>query len=120
MADAWSTVVHREPEWDDRARNEAIGLLVAEQTACPSCGLLMEDVTAEMRREARNVSWGDGRKFEVRVYRCLGCMASTLIERDFRNKHKDHKEVPGVYSPTDGVRFRASQIGKAVTSGNSP
>lgn len=119
MADAWSTVVEREPEWDERARGEALALIADERTTCHACGLVMADITSELRTEARNVAWGDGRKFEVRVYRCLGCMARTLVERDFTKQHEDHKPQPRVYSPTDGVRFRVQQISQKESDGHS-
>lgn len=48
------------------------------------------------------VTWTDGRQMIVEQFRCIGCMALEMVDRD---KHDpDHKPTPGRYSPNDGVR----------------
>jgi hypothetical protein len=44
MAEAWTTVVTREPEWDDETRDRVLSLAAYEGTMCPDgCGLTIEE-----------------------------------------------------------------------------
>jgi len=106
MADAWTVVVTREPEWDDYDRAEAIAAVYEAQTRCHrghSPDQMVELVTAE-----RNVRWPDGRLFRVRQFRCLGCASVEFRERE--SQRTDPKPVEGVYAPSDGRRTIADEI----------
>lgn len=39
MGEAWSTVVTRESEWDDRTRSQVEGLRRYDDECCPGCGM---------------------------------------------------------------------------------
>ncbi len=108
MAEAWSTVVTREPEWDDYARAEAMAEYEAHRMTCRNCGL--SESMRPIRKLDRYVNWGDGSRVHVKAYRCLSCMATALVERDQGNAEKDHKTPAGLFAPGDGRRFVATKI----------
>ena len=103
MADAWSVVVTREPEWDDYTRGEALADLEVDLARCSECGV--EGAVVAVPAATRHWTWGDGRKFEVTSYRCLSCAALDTVKRDATAEAEKHKAVRGVYAPLDGLRL---------------
>lgn len=111
MADAWSTTVTREPEFDDYTRSRVMALLAWEAGRCPKCGNY--DTLVELRRDNRYVNWPQhgGRRFEVTAWRCTACGAADIVERDFTTKHaKDKPPAAGVFAPGDGRMYSARPI----------
>lgn len=110
MADAWSTVVTRESEWDERSLNRALGLAEHESNRCPSCRSY--DSLVPIPNETRDVAWAehDGRKAQVLQFRCIACGAADLVKRDWHKKHEDDAERTGVAKPADGRFFIATPL----------
>lgn len=95
-------MIHREPEWDDYSRAEAIGLVLDERRTCSKCGLID---CYEALDATTHIGWDDGRKYTVKQFRCLGCGALELVQRDTDKKHGEVEKVPGRYHPGDGLRM---------------
>lgn len=108
MADAWSVVVDREPEWDDYSRAEAVASLIVDQFRCRNCGV--EGALTEIPKATRHWKWGDGRKFEVTQWRCLACAAEETVRRDFLRQHEKTEPVAGSFHVTDGIRFAVTEL----------
>lgn len=110
MADAWSTVVTREAEWDDYARSQVMALATWEAGRCSSCGNY--DCLVPLKADLRHVTWGqhDGRKFAVEQYRCLACGAADIIKRDWLARHEKDEPKPGQFAAADGRQFRARPL----------
>lgn len=108
MTDAWSVIVTREPEWDDYTRAEAIADLEVDGLRCPECH--QEDTFIPVPTATRHWTWLDGRKFEVKQYRCLACAALDTIKRDFDMENHDRKPQKGVYAPGDGLRLVVKKL----------
>lgn len=106
------TIITREPEWDARTRAEAIASVLAEWRRCGRCGTsgLVDDQEPLQIGGAIAWTWHDGRQVEVTAYRCLGCAAMDMAERDFDRIHEKHKPVARMYSPGDGVKWRLEVI----------
>lgn len=103
MSQAWSTIVTREPEWDDLTRSRALSLVAYDSKCCPSCATY--DSMVPIKDSAREVTWPDGSVYTVKQLRCQACGASETVRRDFVEQHKDHKPVPYTASPADGLKF---------------
>lgn len=105
MADAWSTVVEREPEFDDYTRSRIMALHLWEAGRCPNCHNY--DCLVELKSSALDYVWDDlnGERFAVRQYRCLACASADVVRRDFNTRHENHKPVAGQASPADGRMF---------------
>lgn len=101
------TVVHREPEWDDYARAEAVALVLDDRRTCKRCGAVGAMVPLDPAELP--VTWPGGRTFVVRQYRCLGCASLDLVQRDHDQAHRDHKTEPGKYAPGDGYRIAVDE-----------
>lgn len=111
MADAWSTVVTREPEWDDKGRARAFALEVWEAKKCPQCGNY--DTLLELPRARRFVTWHNhgGRVMDVRQYRCLACGAVDSVRRDWDKRNRKRPDPPeGQYAESDGRIFAAQPL----------
>jgi hypothetical protein len=105
-----TTVVQRESEWTDLARERALALGVWEASRCGSCGNY--GTLVMLPSETRHVTWEDheGRKVEVYQMRCLTCGAMDLLKRDFAKAHEKDKPKPGQAMATDGHTFTARPI----------
>lgn len=78
MADAWSTVVEREPEWSEGDRAEAEALAHIEAGKCPcGCGQQME------QSMSRDWNWS------VEHRKCFAGAALDQVRREFDKKFKD-------------------------------
>lgn len=96
----------REPEWDDRARAEAIADVLDERRTCSKCGQvgLMVDVP----NTERNVRWPGDRLVRVAQVRCQGCASLDILWRDFSKAHEnDTPPARGLVAPGDGLRMSA-------------
>lgn len=56
------------------------------------------------------VRWPDGRTYRVRQFRCLGCGALDLIQRDTAKANEKHEPQEGHYAPGDGLRMTVEPI----------
>lgn len=114
MADAWSTVVTREPEFDDYTRSRILALGVYEAVRCPNCGNW--DALVPLKTATRHVTWDehDGRKVEVAQFRCVFCGAADLIRRDWNAQHEKDKPTTGQAAAGDGRMFVARPIPEEV------
>ena len=104
------TIVTREPEWDERARTEAIASVYADWGRCPKCGQSAATERDTLFRETRTWTWLDGRQWETFATRCLGCAAIETAERRWRKKYEKHTPTPGVYAPYDGVTWHVEPL----------
>lgn len=106
------TEVAREPEWNDRARQDALALIGWDAARCPTCGNY--DTLIPFTQETRNIRWPehDNRKIEVTPMRCLACGAMDLQKRDFAKKHEKDKPVTGQSLASDGHMFVARPLPK--------
>jgi hypothetical protein len=105
-----TTIVTREPEFDDRLRAEYLALVGYEDRCCKTCGnfnTIIEDPSAR-----RHVTWDEhgGRVMDVHHFLCLACGASQLIERDFTERHSKNKPAPGQAAPSDGRMIVAAPL----------
>lgn len=112
MVDAWSTIVTREPEWDDYGRARAMALGESERLRCPTCQNY--DALVPLKSDLRYVRWAEhgNRRVEVAQYRCIYCGASELVRRDWEARHEKDKPVEGRAAPGDGRMFVARPITK--------
>ena len=103
-------MVTREPEFDDYTRARIMALMAWESKKCPNCGNY--DSLVELTRDLRDVTWAmhGGRVFQVHQYRCLACGAADIVRRDFTERHKDDKPIPGQYADGDGRMFIARPL----------
>lgn len=108
MADAWSTVVTREPEWDDYTRSRVLALAAWEARRCSSCGNYESMVP--LKSDLRHVTWPDGQVFAVEQYRCLACGSADLIKRDWQTAHEKDKPTTGQHAAGDGRMFVARPV----------
>lgn len=119
MADAWQTVVTREPEYDDYTRSRLLALDTWESDRCPTCGCY--DVLVRVKTESkghrkvttdRNVRWAehDNRAFRVEQFRCLACGAVAAVERDWNKDHENDPPAKGRVAPGDGRIFLARPL----------
>lgn len=104
------TVVTREPEWDERARTEALAAVYADWRRCPDCGLVDHSEDASLARDTRLWTWLDGRQIETSAYRCLGCAAIATARHRFEKRFEKYERTVGTYAPYDGVRWRAAAV----------
>lgn len=103
MADAWSTVIEREPEWDEYTQSRVLAYIAYQSRCCPSCGNYQSMVPAG--EDKRTVAGPDGQVFKVQMQRCVACGLEELVRREWHAAHKD--EVPnqtGALSG-DGLSF---------------
>lgn len=117
MADAWETVVDREPAWNDNDRSRAFALDVWEGGKCPTCNNydVLVPITTEGRSRVtvdRDVVWDqhDNRVMRVRQFRCLACGAVDAVRRDFNRDHENDKPAKGRAAPSDGRIFMARPL----------
>lgn len=105
MADAWSTVVTRESEWDERSLNRALGLADYEANRCPACRNY--DALVPLDEATRNVTWAEhgGRRVQVLQFRCIFCAAADTVQRDWRKDHDGDPDLKGQAKPADGRFF---------------
>ena len=103
MADAWSTVVTHEPEFDDYTRARILALAAWEARQCSACGNY--ESLVPLKNDLRHVTWPDGQVFAVEQYRCLACGAADLIKRDWQNDHENDKPQRGQFAAGDGRMF---------------
>jgi hypothetical protein len=105
MADAWSTTVTREPEFDDYTQSQVMALAAYEAGQCPNCHNY--DCLVPLKTDTRHVTWAQhgGQKFAVLQYRCLACGAADLIRRDWSTQHEKDKPVRGQALAADGRMF---------------
>lgn len=73
-----------------------------ERRTCKRCGQFDSFMALP---ETTHIGWDDGRKYTVRQFRCLGCGALDLVQRDTDEAHKKHKPEKGHYAPGDGLRM---------------
>lgn len=87
-----------------------MALMAWEARKCPNCGNY--DTLIALPRDRRFVTWDQhgGRVMDVQQYRCLACGAADLIRRDWAEKHKDDKPIPGQYLDGDGRIFVAQPL----------
>ena len=105
MADAWSTVVEREPEYDEHGQAEILALMAWESRCCPACGNYMTVVSQGAAE--RNVTSADGRTFSVQMHRCLPCGLEEVVRREWHEAHKDDKPNAAGALASDGLIFVA-------------
>lgn len=105
MADAWSTVVTREPEYDDFSRSQIFALMAWESRICPSCRNF--DTLVPAGKDERTAITPDGRVFEVQMHRCLACGVEELVRREWREVHKDDRPSDTGALASDGLLFIA-------------
>lgn len=115
MADAWSTVVEREPEYDDYTRSRVMALLAWEAGRCPKCRSY--DSLVPLPKELRHVTWEEhnGRKVEVAQVLCVVCGAADLVQRMWSERHAKDKPIPGQAAPADGRQFVAYPADEEVS-----
>lgn len=99
--------MHREPEWDDYSRAEAIAAVEAERYRCRECGA--HDAMVPIPGTERDVTWPDGRRFRVEQYRCLSCASREIIDRDLAIAEAKIEPTPGRYIASDGRRITATE-----------
>lgn len=100
--------MRRESEWTPRAQSRALALAAYESGKCPGCGNY--GTLVPLPKAARLVTWDeyDGRKVNVQQFRCVTCASAAAVQRDFAERHKDHKPAAGHASPSDGRMFAAT------------
>lgn len=103
MADAWSTVIEREPEYDDYSRSSILALMAWESRCCPKCGNYMSIVP--QGNADRHVTTADGRTFEVQLHRCLPCGLEEVVRREWHDSQKNAPAIPGGALASDGLIF---------------
>lgn len=103
MADAWSTVVTREPEYDEHTRAQLTALQLWDAQCCPVCGnhgsLVPQGSTDRTARAP------DGTRFEVLMYRCVACGIKDLASRLWREDHKEDQPTAEGALAADGLTF---------------
>lgn len=105
MADAWSTVVEREPEYDEYTRSEILGLMAWESRTCPACNNYLTVVP--QGANDTHVTTADGRTFEVQMHRCVACGLEELVRREWHETHKEDAPNPTGALASDGLIFIA-------------
>jgi hypothetical protein len=115
MADAWSTVVTREPEWDDYGRAEIYALIAYESGQCPRCGNY-DVLVPQPKATDRTAEAPDGRQFDAAAYRCVSCALKDLAERVWRQSNQGAGEPNGPH-PSDGLMFVARPRREEDTNG---
>ena len=108
MADAWSTVVTREPEFDDYTRSRILALAAWEARRCSTCGNY--ESLVPLKTDLRHVTWPDGEVFAVDQYRCLACGSAEIIKRDAAKAHEKDKAITGQFAWADGRMFVARPV----------
>ena len=108
MADAWSTVVTREPEFDDYTRSRILALAAWEARRCSTCGNY--ESLVPLKTDLRHVTWPDGEVFAVDQYRCLACGSAEIIKRDYQSDHEKDKPTRGQFAAGDGRMFVARPV----------
>lgn len=102
MADAWSTIVTREPEYDDITRSRVLALAAWESKRCPKCHNY-GSVVSLPTTDAGLVTWPDGSAFRIHQYKCQACGALAIFERHWAAEHENDKPFPGEAMPIDGL-----------------
>lgn len=102
--------MRRESEWTPRAQSRALALAAYDAGKCPGCGNY--ETLVPLPSAERHVTWDDhdGRVVAVRQFRCVTCASAQLVQRDFAERHKDHKPVAGHAAPGDGRMFAATPV----------
>ena len=105
MADAWSTVVAREPEYDELGQSEILALMAWESRCCPSCSNY--DSFVPQGEAPQDVRTPDGRTFTVQLHRCLACGLEEMVRREWNDSQKHAPSYPGAALASDGLIFIA-------------
>jgi hypothetical protein len=105
-----TTVVRREPEFDDRLRAEYLAEVGYDDRCCRSCGNF--DTLVEVKESQRHVTWDEhgGRVMDVHHFICLACASTDIIKRDFEKRYEKVEPKPGQASPTDGRLIVAAPL----------
>lgn len=108
------TIVTRESEWDDYTRSRVMALVAYESQLCPSCKSF--GTLEPVDEPAFPVRWDkyDGRRIEVKKFRCLACASSSAVQRwwaeEQSKKQGDAKLPAGQVAPGDGLMFAATPL----------
>ena len=102
MADAWTTVVTREPEYDADSRARVLALMAWESNRCPKCHNY-DSIEPVPTAEQGVVTWPNGRAFRIHQYRCQACGALEIFQRHWTAEHEKDKPFPGQAMPIDGL-----------------
>lgn len=105
MAEAWSTVVTREPEWDDFSRERVEALMALDHRTCPSCQNYM--TLDPQGPTSWTVTAPDGRKFVIEALRCVTCGLEEMARRQWGDQHKDDKPNASGALASDGLMLVA-------------
>lgn len=105
MADAWSTVVTKEPEYDDFTRSQVLAMLAWESYCCPKCGNY--DSMRPAGKAGPTVDGPHGETFEVQLHRCDSCGLEEMVRRQWHEAHKDDKPNFSGALASDGLIFIA-------------
>lgn len=103
MADAWSTVVDTEVEWDDEQAGRMIALLIREDQKCPcGCGVMLE-VSSDKRQP-----------FATQPTICYARRALDVARRDYEQQQlptdkRDKDWKPMTPQVMDGVMFSVAE-----------
>jgi len=112
MGDAWKVVVTREPEWNERTRNLALGLSLHDRQTCPGCGL-----HESIRNDPENL-------FQLEVEHCPVCRRRdtylrTLAEQDEKADQPGKPRRPAdIPRPADGRHILLRPISRQEAEQN--